>query len=201
MLPLVRNTRSSRLDSPEMLLEEPLELCRPIAVEVEALADLPRIVTVGGSVRLNQEVLDSVEFNPAVSTLCRLCSADTILRHRREVRHDGHHVTLGSRRPARNQGGRAGGRCDRPVIGHRTTGGQDRSQPARQRCASSVTSPRLDGLLRTPLEDAMSTRPLPPKASQHGEMRYLGIHEDDDLDEDQLVSWIEQASSLPGEKM
>ena len=27
------------------------------------------------------------------------------------------------------------------------------------------------------------------------------IYEDDDLDEDQLVSWIEQASNLPGEKM
>jgi hypothetical protein len=26
-------------------------------------------------------------------------------------------------------------------------------------------------------------------------------HEGDDLDEDRLVSWIEQASNLPGEKM
>jgi hypothetical protein len=40
-----------------------------------------------------------------------------------------------------------------------------------------------------------------PKASKHDEMRYLDIHEDDDLGEDQLVSWIEQASNLPGEKM
>ena len=43
--------------------------------------------------------------------------------------------------------------------------------------------------------------PVPPKASKHDEMRYFDIHEDADLDEDQLVSWIEQASNLPGQKM
>jgi hypothetical protein len=42
---------------------------------------------------------------------------------------------------------------------------------------------------------------VPPKASKHEEVRYLDIHEDDDLDEDQLVSWIRQASELPGERM
>jgi hypothetical protein len=31
-------------------------------------------------------------------------------------------------------------------------------------------------------------------------VRYFDIYEDDEL-EDQLVSWIEQASNLPGEKM
>jgi hypothetical protein len=46
-----------------------------------------------------------------------------------------------------------------------------------------------------------SLDPVPPKASRHAEVRYLDIYEDDDLDEDQLVSWIEQASNLPGEKM
>jgi hypothetical protein len=46
-----------------------------------------------------------------------------------------------------------------------------------------------------------SLDPLPPKASKHDEVRYFDIYEDDDLDEDQLVSWIEQASNLPGEKM
>ncbi len=29
----------------------------------------------------------------------------------------------------------------------------------------------------------------------------LDIHETDELDEDQLTSWIEQASQLPGEQM
>lgn len=43
--------------------------------------------------------------------------------------------------------------------------------------------------------------PMPPKASKHKEVRYLDIHEVDDLQEDQLLSWIQQASGLPGEKM
>jgi hypothetical protein len=46
-----------------------------------------------------------------------------------------------------------------------------------------------------------SLEPQPPKASKHPEVRYLDIHEDDALDEAQLVSWIEQASELPGEKL
>jgi hypothetical protein len=46
-----------------------------------------------------------------------------------------------------------------------------------------------------------SLDPMPPKASSHAEVRYADIHEDDDLDEQQLRSWIEQASGLPGEKM
>jgi hypothetical protein len=46
-----------------------------------------------------------------------------------------------------------------------------------------------------------SLDPMPPKASKHDEVRYLDIREDDDLDEDQLVGWIEQASNLPGVKM
>ena len=46
-----------------------------------------------------------------------------------------------------------------------------------------------------------SLDPVPPKASKHPEVRYLDIHEDDELDEDKLRSWIEQASDLPGEKI
>ena len=46
-----------------------------------------------------------------------------------------------------------------------------------------------------------SLDPVPPKASKHDEVRYLDIHEDDELDEAQLRSWIEQASDLPGEKV
>lgn len=44
-----------------------------------------------------------------------------------------------------------------------------------------------------------SLDPVPPKSSKHAEVRYLDIREDDDLDEDRLRSWIEQASRLPGE--
>ena len=46
-----------------------------------------------------------------------------------------------------------------------------------------------------------SLDPVPPKASKHDEVRYLDIHEDDELDEQQLRSWIKQASKLPGEKV
>ena len=43
-----------------------------------------------------------------------------------------------------------------------------------------------------------SLRPLPPGASKHKEVRYLDIHEDDQLDESQLATWIRQAAALPG---
>jgi hypothetical protein len=36
---------------------------------------------------------------------------------------------------------------------------------------------------------------------RHPEVRYLDIHESDELDEPQLVSWIDAASRLPGERM
>ena len=43
-----------------------------------------------------------------------------------------------------------------------------------------------------------SLRPLPPGASKHKEVRYVDIHEHDQLDEELLASWIRQASKLPG---
>jgi hypothetical protein len=46
-----------------------------------------------------------------------------------------------------------------------------------------------------------SLEPVPPGASKTPETRYLDIYEDGELDEAQLLSWIEQASRLPGEKM
>jgi hypothetical protein len=46
-----------------------------------------------------------------------------------------------------------------------------------------------------------SLDPVPPKGSKHPEVRYFDIHEEDDLDENLLVSWIRQASNLPGEKL
>jgi hypothetical protein len=44
-----------------------------------------------------------------------------------------------------------------------------------------------------------SLEPMPPGASKQKNVRYLDIHEDDDLDEAQLVAWVEQARTLPGE--
>ncbi|MXN48100.1 DUF1801 domain-containing protein [Shinella kummerowiae] len=46
-----------------------------------------------------------------------------------------------------------------------------------------------------------SLDPVPPVASKTPETRYFHIHEDDDLDEAQLASWIKQASELPGERL
>ena len=41
-------------------------------------------------------------------------------------------------------------------------------------------------------------RPLPPGASKQKDVRYLDIHEDDELDERLVSNWIRQASKLPG---
>lgn len=46
-----------------------------------------------------------------------------------------------------------------------------------------------------------SLRPIPPGASKHKEVRYLDIHEDDAIDEEQFAAWVKQASQLPGERM
>ncbi|GIK47323.1 MAG: DUF1801 domain-containing protein [Hyphomonadaceae bacterium] len=44
-------------------------------------------------------------------------------------------------------------------------------------------------------------RPPPPGVSKHKRVRYLDIRRDDAFDEAQFVSWVKQASALPGEKM
>jgi hypothetical protein len=46
-----------------------------------------------------------------------------------------------------------------------------------------------------------SLRPVPPGTSKQKDVRYLDIHEDDELDEAQFVRWVKQASQLPGERM
>ena len=40
--------------------------------------------------------------------------------------------------------------------------------------------------------------PLPPVAFKDPDARALKIHEGDDLDEDQLMAWFEQAARIPG---
>jgi hypothetical protein len=44
-------------------------------------------------------------------------------------------------------------------------------------------------------------RPVPPGESKQRQVRYLDIHEGDELDEAQLAAWVKQASLLPGEQM
>lgn len=39
---------------------------------------------------------------------------------------------------------------------------------------------------------------FPPGESRHKEVRYVDIHEDDEIDPELLASWIRQASTLPG---
>ena len=43
-----------------------------------------------------------------------------------------------------------------------------------------------------------SLRPVPPVESKVKDVRYFHIHEDDQLDEKQLASWIKQAAAIPG---
>jgi hypothetical protein len=43
-----------------------------------------------------------------------------------------------------------------------------------------------------------SLTPPPPGTSKQEDVRYLDIHEDDELDQKLLASWIAQASELPG---
>ena len=44
----------------------------------------------------------------------------------------------------------------------------------------------------------MSLRPVPPVESKDKNTRYFHVHEDDELDEALVASWIRQASELPG---
>jgi hypothetical protein len=44
-----------------------------------------------------------------------------------------------------------------------------------------------------------SLNPVPPVASKQNDVRYFHIHEDDDLDEQLVASWMRQASELPGD--
>ena len=43
-----------------------------------------------------------------------------------------------------------------------------------------------------------SLRPVPPGESKQKEVRYLDIHEHDQLDQAQFATWIRQAAALPG---
>lgn len=40
--------------------------------------------------------------------------------------------------------------------------------------------------------------PLPPEGSKDPDARYLHVHEDGELDEEQFKDWVRQAAALPG---
>ena len=46
--------------------------------------------------------------------------------------------------------------------------------------------------------DGVSLQPVPPGPSKDPKARYLDIHENEPIDEQQLAGWIRQASRLPG---
>lgn len=41
-------------------------------------------------------------------------------------------------------------------------------------------------------------KPQPPGESKQKDVRYLDLHEDDELDEKQLARWFKQAAAMPG---
>jgi len=43
-----------------------------------------------------------------------------------------------------------------------------------------------------------SLRPVPPGASKHKDVRYVDLHEGDELNEAQMATWVKQAAALPG---
>ncbi|MFG0285340.1 MAG: DUF1801 domain-containing protein [Phycisphaerales bacterium JB039] len=45
-----------------------------------------------------------------------------------------------------------------------------------------------------------SLRPPPPVESKQNDVRYMHIHEDDEIDDALLTKWIRQAATLPGEE-
>ncbi|WP_224548025.1 DUF1801 domain-containing protein [Mesorhizobium sp. CA16] len=48
---------------------------------------------------------------------------------------------------------------------------------------------------------SLSLKPVPPVESKSKDTRYFHIHENEPIDEEQFVSWVKQASRLPGERM
>ncbi|MDH5821698.1 DUF1801 domain-containing protein [Luteimonas sp. RD2P54] len=46
-----------------------------------------------------------------------------------------------------------------------------------------------------------SLRPMPPETSKQEQVRYLHIHEDEEIDEAQLAKWFKQAAKLPGDAL
>jgi hypothetical protein len=43
-----------------------------------------------------------------------------------------------------------------------------------------------------------SLRPVPPGSSKHRDVRYVDLHEDEELDEARWRKWLVQAAALPG---
>lgn len=55
--------------------------------------------------------------------------------------------------------------------------------------------------VKVTFHNGSSLSPPPPVESKHDDVRYLHIHEAEEVDEAQLAGWLEQASELPGENL
>ena len=49
--------------------------------------------------------------------------------------------------------------------------------------------------------DGVVLRPMPPEASKHPRVRYLDVHEESGLPQEQFSDRVRQAAALPGERM
>ena len=59
----------------------------------------------------------------------------------------------------------------------------------------------FDRYIKVTFFKGTSLDPVPPEGSKVPEVRYFHIHEHEALDEPQFASWINQASTLPGEQL
>ena len=58
-----------------------------------------------------------------------------------------------------------------------------------------------DRYIKVAFFNGASLRPPPPEGSKQKNVRYLHVHEDDEIDEAQFTSWVKQASKQPGVKL
>ena len=58
-----------------------------------------------------------------------------------------------------------------------------------------------DRYIKVAFFNGASLEPPPPEGSKQKNVRYLHVHEDDEIDEAQFTRWVKQASKLPGERL
>lgn len=59
----------------------------------------------------------------------------------------------------------------------------------------------FDKYIKVAFHRGAALTPQPPVGSNQKDVRYLHIHEGEDIDEAQVSDWVRQASALPGERM
>lgn len=59
----------------------------------------------------------------------------------------------------------------------------------------------FDRYIKVTFFDGAQLKPVPPVTSKYERVRYVHIHEGEDIDEAQFSDWVKQASQLPGEKL